>query len=144
MVVGDCCALVVREEYWDRQFRVCAELHGIKLGYQQIKQAKVVIVDVAKRAGEVIRMLIEQMNEVLTQVFVVMKGTLVDTIEALSKFVEECEITFDDDFYTICDKLENKMLYLNKQQCIKNEQYYKSQFRLAKMNYNVLHHDRRC
>lgn len=125
------CALVVREEFWDQQLKVYAQLRGIKLDKEQIDRMVVVIVDFGKKVGEAIIRLSE-------------KDTVKDTIEALKKFVDECEITFDDDFDTICDKLENRMLYLNRQEYIRSEQYYKSQFRLAKMNYNIMHHDRRC
>lgn len=140
------CALVVREEFWDQQLRIYSQLLGIKLDKQQIDRVVVVIVDFAEKVGEAIIRLSEILYESFEKAWLSVKDTVKDTIEALKKFVDECEITFDDDFDTICDKLENKnrMLYLNRQDCIRNEQYYKSQFRLVKTNYNILHHDRRC
>lgn len=137
-------ALVVREEFWDRQLRVYAQLRGIKLGKQQIDRMVVIIVDFAEKVGEAIIRLSEILYESFEKARLSVKDTVKDTIEALKKFVDECDITFDDDFDTMCDKLENRMLYLNKQECIRNERYYKLQFRLAKMNYNIMHHDRRC
>lgn len=138
------CALVVREEFWDQQLRIYSQLLGIKLDKQQIDRVVVVIVDFAEKVGEAIIRLSEILYESFEKAWLSVKDSVKDTIEALKKFVDECEITFDDDFDTICDKLENRMLYLNRQEYIRNEQYYKSQFRLAKMNYNILHHDRRC
>lgn len=138
------CALVVREEFWDQQLKIYAQLRGIKLDKEQIERMVVIIVDFGKKVGEAIIRLSEILYESFENAWLSVKDTVKDTIEALKKFVDECEITFDDDFDTICDKLENRMLYLNRQQCIRNEQYYKLQFRLAKMNYNILHHDRRC
>ena len=140
----DCYALVVREEFWDRQLRIYTQLCNIKLDKKQIDRIVIVIVELAKKAGEAIVRLLELSYECFEKAWVCIKDTVKDAIEALKKFVDECEITFDDDFDTICDKLENRMLYLNRQECIRSELYYKSQFRLAKMNYNVLHHDRRC
>jgi hypothetical protein len=134
------CALVVREEFWDQQLKIYAQLRGIKLDKQQIDRVIVIIVDFGKKVGEAIIRLSEILYESFEKAWLSVK----DTIEALKKFVDECEITFDDDFDTICDKLENRMLYLNRQEYIRSEQYYKSQFRLTKMNYNILHHDRRC
>ena len=138
------CALVVREEFWDQQLKIYAQLRGIKLDKEQIDRMVVIIVDFGKKVGEAIMRLSEILYESFEKAWLSVKDTVKDTIEALKKFVDECEITLDDDFDTICDKLENRMLYLNRQECIRSEQYYKSQFRLAKMNYNILHHDRRC
>lgn len=138
------CALVVREEFWEQQLKVYAQLRGIKLDKQQIDRVIAVIVDFADKVGEAIIRLSEILYESFEKAWLSVKDTMKDTIKALKKFVDECEITFDDDFDTICDKLENRMLYLNRQECIRNERYYKSQFRLAKMNYNIMHHDRRC
>ena len=138
------CALVVREEFWDQQLKIYAQLRGVKLDKEQIDRMVVVIVDFGKKVGEAIIRLSEILYESLEKAWLSVKNSVKDTIEALKKFVDECEITFDDDFDTICDKLENRMLYLNRQKYIRSEQYYKLQFRLAKMNYNILHHDRRC
>ena len=137
-------ALVVREEFWDQQLKVYAQFRGIKLDKQQIDRVIAVIVDFADKVGEAIIRLSEILYESFEKAWLSVKDTVKDTIEALKKFVDECKITFDDDFDTICDKLENRMLYLNRQECIRSEQYYKSQFRLAKMNYNIMYHDRRC
>lgn len=139
------CALVVREEFWDQQLRIYSQLLGIKLvGKQQIDRMVAIIVDFVEKVDEAIIRLSEILYESFEKARLSVKDTVKDTIEALKKFVDECGITFDDDFDTICDKLENRMLYLNRQEHIRSEQYYKSQFRLAKMNYNILHHDRRC
>lgn len=137
------CALVVREEFWDQQLKIYAQLRGIKLDKEQIDRMVVIIVDFGKKVSEAIIRLSDMLYESFEKAWLSVKDTVKDTIEALKKFVDECEITFDD-FDTICDKLENRMLYLNRQEYIRSEQYYKSQFRLAKMNYNILHHDRRC
>ena len=137
-------ALVVREDFWEQQLRIYSQLRGIKLDKQQIDHMVVIIVDFGKKVGEAITRLSEVLYESFENAWLFVKDSVKDTIEALKKFVDECEITFDDDFDTICDKLENRMLYLNRQEYIRSEQYYKSQFRLAKMNYNILHHDRRC
>lgn len=138
------CALVVREEYWGQQLKIYVQFRGIKLDKEQIDRAIVIIIDFGKKVGEAIIRLSEILYESFEKAWLSVKDTVKDTIEALKKFVDECEITFDDDFDTICDKLENRMLYLNRREYIRSEQYYKLQFRLAKMNYNILHHDRRC
>lgn len=140
----DCYALVVREEFWDRQLRVYTQLYNIKLDKKQIDRIVIVTVELAKKVGKAAARLLELLYECFEKAWVCIKDNIADTLEAMKKFVDECKITFDDDFSVMCDKLENRMLYLNRQEYIRSEQYYKSQFRLAKMNYNVLHHDRRC
>ena len=140
----DCYALVVREEFWDRQLRIYTQLYNIKLDKKNIDRIVIVIVELAKKAGEAAARLLELLCECFEKAWMCIKDNIADTLEAMKKFVDECKITFDDDFVVMCDKLENRMLYLNRQEYIRSEQYYKSQFRLAKINYNVLHHDRRC
>lgn len=142
-IMGD-YALVVREEYWDQQLRIFTQLRGIKLDKQQVGRIVIVVDDFAKRVGEALRRLTEILHECFENVWIFVKDSVSDTIGALKEFFDECDIAFDDDFYTICDKIENRMLYLNRQEYIRNERYYKSQFKLAKMNYNIMHHDRRC
>lgn len=139
-----CYELVVREEFWDRQLKVRMQLCNIKLDKKQIDHVVVLVVGFAEKVGEAIIRLSEILYESFERVWLSVKDTVADTIKALKKFVDECEITSDDDFDTICDKLENRMLYLNRRECIRNERYYKLQFRLVKMNYNIMHHDMRC
>lgn len=135
-----CTALVVREEYWDRQIKVCAELSGYRLSNLQLTVVKKFVEDCWGKVIEYINYL----ANVIIEVFNVFKDTLVDTIQALHKLFKESEITPNDDFDTVCDKLENRMLYLNRKEYIRQEQYYKAQFKLAKISYNVMNHDRRC
>lgn len=132
-----CTELIVREEYWDRQIKVCANLCGYKLSKIQIDAVKRIFEDCCRKIVACIRELVD----ICTQVF---KDILKKTFESLSKLFKSCEITTGDDFDTICDKLENKMLYLNRQEYIKQEQYYKEQFKMAKVNYNIMNHNRRC
>lgn len=142
----DCYALVVREEFWDRQLRIYTQLCNIKLDIdkKKIDRTAIVIVELSKKAGEAAARLLELLCECFEKAWVRIKDNITDTLEAMKKFVDECKITSDDVFSVMCDKMENRMLYLNRQEYIRSEQYYKSQFRLVKMNYNVLHHDRRC
>lgn len=139
-----CTALVVREEYWDRQIEICAKLQGIKLNYQQIERIKVCIIDFAECVGKCFRMMFDVCVEVFTNMAIIIKDSISDILETLTKLFEKCEITSEDSFDMVCDKLENRMIYLNRQNCIKQEQYYKAQFKLAKVNYNIMNHDRRC
>ena len=139
-----CTALVVREEYWDNQFRVYLKLRGITLSQYQLEKVKVIITDFSVKVAQCLKEIADMLVDVFGQIFIYIKATVYDTLATLSKFVDECEITPKDGFETVCDKLENRTLYLNRQNCIKQEQYYKSQFKLAKMNYNVMNHDRRC
>ena len=139
-----CTALVVREEYWDNQFRVYLKLRGITLSQYQLEKVKVIITDFSVKVAQCLKEIADMLVDVFGQIFIYIKDTVYDTLATLSKFVDECEITPKDGFETVCDKRENRTLYLNRQNCIKQEQYYKSQFKLAKMNYNVMNHDRRC
>lgn len=144
MVGGDCCALVVREEYWERQLKIYLRLRGITLSQYQLERLKVSINNFIDKCIDVVYELKCIAVDIFGRIYACMKGILADMIRALLKFVEECEVSQYDDFVTICDKLENRMLYLNRQECIRQEQYFKAQFKLAKMNYNIMNHDRRC
>lgn len=135
-----CTSLVVREEYWYRQIRICSNLCGYRLSKIQIECVKRMFEDSYRK----IIICIRELVDVCIQAFSVFKDTLKETIESLSKTFKNCEITPDDDFDMVCDKLENRMVYLNWQNCINQEQYYKAQFKLAKVNYNIMNHDRRC
>lgn len=134
-----CTTLVVREEYWSRQVRVCANLCGYRLSKIQIDAIKRIFEDNRKKVIVYIRELVD----VCVQVFMYFKDTLKEIIESLPRLFKSCEITTDDDFDVVCDKLENRMIYLNRQNCIKQEKYYKAQFKLVKVNYNIMNHDRR-
>jgi hypothetical protein len=139
-----CYELVVREEYWDMQINTYMQIRGVNLDIQHLKVLKVLIVDYGKRVWEAVQEYAQQVVELFSQMFEAIKDSFVNVVETLKGFIKLCELTFDDDFDVICDKLENKVLYLNKQEYIRNEQYYKRQYKLAKMTYNILHHDRRC
>lgn len=135
-----CTALVVREEYWYRQIKVCANLCGYRLSKIQIDAVKIIFEDYCRKVVVYIR----ELADICIQVFNAFKDTLKETIESLLKLFKSCEITPDDGFDTTCDKFENRMVYLNRQDCIKHEQYYKAQFKLIKDMHNIMNHDRRC
>ena len=118
-------ALVVQEDFWEQQLRIYSQLRGIKLYKQQIYRMVFGTVDFVKKVGEAIIRLSEILYKSFEKVLLSVKDSIKDIIEALNK-------------------LENRMLYLNRQECIRSEQYYKSQFRLVKMSYNIMYHDRRC
>lgn len=137
-----CTALVVREEYWDRQLITFAKIGGIDINFNKdtLRELKVALVDAGTR---MICCLSEALLEI-SEVFVKVLDSLLETMEAVSKYFKNCEIIPDDDFDVACDKFKNRMVYFNRQNCIKQEQYYKTQFKLAKANYNMMNHDRRC
>lgn len=138
-----CTVIVVREEYWDRQIDTCIKLMGFDTKQQQVKQLKVFINDVKKYVEVSLKSIVEMFIKIIVLVRKCVKD-FVKCLKEFSKICKECDITCMDDFCTICDKLENKMLYLNRQDCIKKEQYYRAQFKLAKVNYNIINHDKRC
>lgn len=137
-------ALVVREEYWNKQLEICAKLRGIDFDQKTIEDMKVVIIDFATGIGGYLKVLIDTAIEAFSEMTIVIKTAITKTIERLSELFKECEIVDTDDFDLICNKLENRILYLNRQNCIRQEQYYKAQFKLVKVNYNIMNHDRRC
>lgn len=137
-----CTALVVREEYWDRQVKICAELSGYRLSKLQVEVVKRIFEDYCRTCRKVV-VYIKVLMDICKQVIVAFKDTLKETIEALSGLFKNCEITSKDSFEVACDKLENRMVYLNRQNCIKQEQYYKMQFKLIKDNYNIMNHNKR-
>lgn len=139
-----CTALVVREEYWDKQLEICAKIRGFDINRQQIEHMKVLIIDFARDIGTYLKTIVDAAVEAFSEMAIVIKEGVTKTMEELSRLFKECEIMGTDDFDLVCDKLENRMLYLNRQNCIRQEQYYKAQFKLAKVNYNIMNHDRRC
>lgn len=139
-----CTALVVRDEYWKQQLDICAQLSGVKIDRKQIDRLMVVMIDYATVIGKYLAHLIDVAIEAFNEMTIIIKDSVQTTIEALSELFKQCELSGTDDFDTVCDKLENRMVYLNRQNCIRQEQYYKAQFKLVKVNYNIMNHDRRC
>lgn len=82
------------------------------------------------------------MNIDLKEITINIKKMVSDLLETMTDFFNKCVIIFDD----ICVRLEikNRIAYTNWKKCIKQEQYYKKQFKSCKINYNVMNHDRRC
>lgn len=134
-----CTALVVREEYWDKQFRICANLCGIDLGDLQLN-----VIKFYKDYYNDTMISVKKLIEACIKAFVAFKNTLKETIEILSELFKSCEVTSKDSSDVVCDKLENRMMCINRQECIKQEQYYKEYFKAVKINYNIMNHNKRC
>lgn len=139
-----CTALIVRDEYWDRQVDIKISLFNLGDKKDVIKlwlKSCLNLVDfVSRKIGEWINIMIQVAKILLGEI----KESWQQACNALSKLFKECDITSEDDFNSFCDKLENKMLFENRKEYIRREQYYKSQFKLIKMNYNVMNHEKRC
>lgn len=129
--------LVVREEYWDRQFEICANLCRRKKKIEDIKKAlKDCCTSFIENSEKLIAICIHVYN--------VFNEKLKEVMETLSRLFEDCEITKNDSFDIIYDKLENRMIYLNRKEYIRQEQYYKMQFKLIKLHYNIMNKEKRC
>lgn len=139
-----CNALVVREEYWDRQLDIMVKVFNIGINTDIIKRWCKVCENLVYAVCENIQQWIEIMVKVGKILIEDIQKGFKLVFDALSKLFKECDITSADDFDLVCDKLENRVLYLNWQNCIRQEQYYKSQFKLVKVNYNIMNHNRRC
>lgn len=139
-----CTALIVRDEYWDRQVDIKISLFNLGDKKDVIKlwlKSCLNLVDfVSRKIGEWINTMIQAAKILFGEI----KESWQQACNALSKLFKECDITSEDDFNSFCDKLENKMLFENRKEYIGREQYYKSQFKLIKMNYNVMNHEKRC
>lgn len=137
-----CTALVVRDDYWRQQRRVTAELTGID--YEYLERLHTTLKEIAYEVGKAIRQVLDAFVEAFKKACVYLGDTVSGLAEMLGKLAEKMELDKDDDYFTVCDKFENRLLYLERKQSIQREQYYKNCFKLAKMNYNIQHHDRRC
>lgn len=137
-----CTALVVRDDYWRQQRRVTAELTGID--YEYLERLHTTLKEIAYEVGKAIRQVLDAFAEAFKKACVYLGDTVSSLAEMLGKLAEKMELDKDDDYFTVCDKFENRLLYLERKQSIQREQYYKNCFKLAKMNYNIQHHDRRC
>lgn len=139
-----CTSLVVREEYWDKQIEIYVKIMGIDINRQQVEYMKVHIIDFAEYISECVRQASNVYIDAIQKMVVIIKDSISAVTEAFQKLFKECKITSQDDFVTIYDKLENWVVYLNRQKYIKMERYYKLCFSLIKINYNIMNHDKRC
>lgn len=142
-----CTALVVREEYWERQFEILKQLGIVKvdLNWKQIDVTRKVIILYSKDVLSGMKLIAEAWSKAIVDMGIIIRDTTEDILNVLSNLFKVCDIDEMDDFDTICDKLENRMLYMMRKESIKKEQYYKNQFKIAKiMNRNIMNHDRRC
>lgn len=139
-----CTALVVREDYWRDYFWREAEIRGIKITRYQFERAITWCYDFAERVGEAIRKIIDAFTEAMSYVAIALRDSFGSLIEALRNSFDKLDIEPFDDFDVVCDKIEARAIYLNRKESIRREQYYRNCFKLAKMNYNIQHHDRRC
>lgn len=137
-----CTALVVYDEYWARQQRTLAELCGVDNDY--VERVKIAIVSAAQKAGEYIREILKQFTDACVVVGKILSETFGSLCDALAKLLDEVGITEADDYFTICDKFENYAIYAERKYSIAREQYYRNCFKLARINYAVRNHDRRC
>ena len=139
-----CTLLVVREEYWDCQLAARLQLLDIDVDVRFIKQWSQQLIIFTRKTIKKMQERIALLAELGRAICQCVKESFRKIITDILKLFEDCEITSVDSFETVCDRLENRMLYLNRQECIRQEQYYKSQFKLAKISYNIMNHDRRC
>lgn len=128
-------ALVVREDYWNKQFEICAKLIGIDIDHRTIEHMKAIITDYVETISKCLRNFVEVLVEVFNKVIVIIKDKISSVLEDILELFKVCDNS----------RLENRMLYtFNWQNCIRQEKYYKTQFKLNKVNYNIMNHDRRC
>lgn len=134
--------LVVRDEYWERQQRILAELCGVD--NEEIERIKIAIINVAESVAKYIQRIIDAFNKAIVVVSDVFANTFDTLCEKIKNLLDYVGISESDDYFTICDKFENYAVYVERKYGIQKEQYYKNCFKIAKMNYAIRNHDRRC
>lgn len=137
-----CTALVVYDEYWARQQRTLAELCGVDNDY--VERVKVAFIHAAEIAGKALAEFAELVGSALRIALNSFEEQMQKLADAVAKLLDDVGITKADDYFTICDKFENYAIYAERKQMIAREQYYRNCFKLARINYAVRNHDRRC
>lgn len=139
-----CTALVVRDQYWqsvlDFQCKM-ANIEPIKL--DEVRRIKNVIILWAEEVGKAIRRVLDIIWDAIGEIAIVFEDTVEKTLASLQRLWDECHIEPFDDPDIILDKLENRFMYLHQQQSIREQQYYRNCFKLAKMHPCIMNHDRR-
>lgn len=136
-----CTALVVREEFWDKQLYVKLKLFKIDIEFDTLER----YVKYWKYRLRDLVLEIERQMDIMFDICKILaqyiKGGLCEAFEELAKCLE---YTFTSDDSSSVPFRKNRQNYNCRNCLVGQNQYYKSQFRLTKMNYNVMNHDRRC
>lgn len=139
-----CTALVVREDYWRGYFKNEMLLRTGYIDHNKLDNFVRWSCLLMDNIADYIRRICKAIIAAAQKVVVFVHDKFEDLAEALKTFYDASDIYPTDDFYIICDKLENRMIYLERKASIRREQYYKNCFKLAKMNYALINHDRKC
>lgn len=138
----ECTALVVREDYWQGVLDFQCRIRGIQtMTLDELERCKNIIIHLAELASKAIRQLIDVMAQFANELVIVVKDTLSETIAALSRFMDELEPS--DDYNTILNKMKNRWMYVQEQKAIKERQYIKNCFKLARMHPCIKNHVRK-
>lgn len=134
-----CTSLVVREEFWDLQLDTRLRMLGVSsVTADTIKMwsnaCRNLVYDMMDRMQE----WLEIMASVGKVIFEGIEHGVRGMLDALRRLLEECDVC------TMCGRVAPGSLYCNQYSCIRQEQYYKSYFKLVKPSYNIMGHDRRC
>lgn len=139
-----CTALVVYEDWHKlqarQQMKMMLRCRGITVSDEQLKRLNSWIDSVKeaiRRASDALMELFKKLSEAL-------EPTLHRVVDSLKEFFDDLDLNSYDDKETVLLKCNNRYGYLHTKQYIAQKQYYDNQFKLAKMNYVIRNHDRRC
>lgn len=141
-----CTALVVYEDWHKlqarQQMKMMLRCRGITVSDEQLERLNSWIDSVKeaiRRASDALMELFKELSEAL-------EPTLHRVVDSLKEFFDDLDLNSydDDDKETVLLKCNNRYSYLHTKQYIAQKQYYDNQFKLAKMNYAIRNHDRRC
>lgn len=139
-----CVALVVYEDWHKlqarQQMKMMLRCRGITVSDEQLERLNSWIDSVKeaiRRASDALMELFKELSEAL-------EPTLRRVVDSLKEFFDDLGLNSYDDKETVLLKCNNRYSYLHTKQYIAQKQYYDNQFKLAKMNYAIRNHDRRC
>lgn len=139
-----CTALVVYEDWHKlqarQQMKMMLRCRGITVSDEQLERLNSWIdsvKEVIRRAADALMELFKKLSEAL-------EPTLHRVVDSLKEFFDDLDLNSYDDKETVLLKCNNRYSYSHTKQYIAQKQYYKNCFKLAKVNYAVRNHDRRC
>lgn len=139
-----CTALVVYEDWHKlqarQQMKMMLRCRGITVSDEQLERLNSWIDSVKeaiRRASDALMELFKKLSEAL-------EPALHRVVDSLKEFFDDLDLNSYDDKETVLLKCNNRYSYLYTKQYIAQKQYYDNQFKLAKMNYAIRNHDRRC
>ena len=136
----ECTALVVYEDWHKlqarQQIKMMLRCRGITMSDEQLERLNAWMDGVK----EAIHIAADALMELFKKLSEALEPTLHRVANSLKEFFDSLDLSSHDDSDTVLMKRYNRYNYLYTKQYIAQKQYYKNQFKLAKMHICIVNH----